>query len=168
MLEYAADRGIRVVPEFDVPGHTTAWFVGHPELASSPGPYQLDTAMLGIQPAMDPTRDEVYEFLDLFLGEMAGLFPDMYLHTGGDEVVPTQWNENPDIQKYMEEHGLEDPHALQAHFNKRLQKIVAGHGKIMTGWEEIAVQTWRDHGSLWESARQNTEAILSAGYYLDH
>lgn len=178
VLEYAADRGIRVVPEFDVPGHTAAWFVGHPELASGPGPYQLDTAMLGIQPAMDPTRDEVYEFLDLFLGEMAGLFPDKYLHIGGDEVVATQWNENPDIQKYMEEHGLEDPHALQAHFNKRLQKIVAGFGKIMTGWDEIlhpdlpkegiAVQTWRDHGSLWESARQGNKAILSAGYYLDH
>jgi hexosaminidase len=178
VIEYAADRGIRVVPEFDVPGHTAAWFVGHPELASGPGPYQLDTAMGGTQPAMDPTRDEVYEFLDLFLEEMAGLFPDEYLHIGGDEVVPTQWNENPDIQEYMEEHELEDPHALQAHFNIHLQKIVAGHGKIMTGWDEIlhpdlpkegiAVQTWRDHGSLWESARQGSKAILSAGYYLDH
>ncbi len=178
VVEYAADRGIRVVPEFDVPGHTAAWFVGHPELASGPGPYQLDTAMLGSQPAMDPTRNEVYEFLDQFFGEMAALFPDEYLHIGGDEVIPTQWNENPDIQKYMKEHGLEDPHALQAHFNIRLQKIVADHNKIMTGWDEIlhpdlprgdiAVQTWRDHGSLWESARQGNKAILSAGYYLDH
>lgn len=178
VIEFAADRGIRVVPEFDVPGHTAAWFVGHPELASGPGPYHLDTAMLGIQPAMDPTRDEVYDFLDQFFGEMAKLFPDEYLHIGGDEVVPTQWNENPEIQSYMEEHELEDPHALQAHFNIRLQEIVAGHGKTMMGWDEIlhpdlpregvVVQTWRDHGSLWEAARKGNKAVLSAGYYLDH
>ena len=178
VLEFAADRGIRVVPEFDIPGHTASWFVGHPELASGPGPYQLDTAMMGIQPAMDPTREEVYEFLDLFLGEMADLFPDEYLHIGGDEVVPTQWKENPDIQKFMKEHELGDPHALQAHFNIRLQKIVAGHGKIMMGWDEIlhpdlpregiTIQTWRNHGSLWESARLGNKAVLSAGYYLDH
>ncbi|MCD4711020.1 MAG: beta-N-acetylhexosaminidase [Bacteroidales bacterium] len=178
VLEYAADRGIRVIPEFDIPGHTAAWFVGHPELASGPGHYQLDTGMMGAQPVMDPTREEVYGFLDQFFGEMAGLFPDKYLHIGGDEVVPTQWNENPDIQRYMIENELEDPHALQAHFNIRLQKIVAGHGKIMVGWDEIlhpdlpkegiAVQTWRDHSSLWESARLGNRAILSAGYYLDH
>jgi len=178
VIEFAADRGIRVVPEFDVPGHSTAWFVGHPELASAPGPYYLDTAMMGIQAAMDPTREEVYEFLDQLFGEMAVLFPDEYLHIGGDEVVPTQWNENQDIQKYMKEHELEDPHALQAHFNTRLQKIVAARGKKMMGWDEIlhpdlprgeiAVQTWRSHESLWESARQGSKAVLSAGYYLDY
>jgi len=178
VVEYAADRGIRVVPEFDMPGHTTAWFVGHPELASGPGPYSLDTVMIGHRPAMDPTREEVYDFLDQFFGEMTGLFPDNYLHIGGDEVNPTQWKKNPQIQDYMKEHELEDTHALQAHFNVRLQKIVASHGKIMLGWDEIlhpdlpgegiAVQTWRDHGSLWESARLGNQAILSAGYYLDH
>lgn len=178
IVQYAAERGIRVVPEFDVPGHTAAWFLGHPELASGPGPYELDTGMIGIQPAMDPTRDEVYSFLDSFIGEMTGLFPDEYLHIGGDEVVPTQWNENQEIQAYMNEHGLEDNHALQAHFNIRLQKIVAGHDRIMMGWDEIlhpdlpstgiTVQTWRDHSSLWESARRGYKAVLSAGYYLDH
>ncbi len=178
VVEYAADRGIRVVPEFDVPGHTGAWFVGHPELASAPGPYTLNTDLIGSNPAMDPTREEVYDFLDQFFGEMTGLFPDAYLHIGGDEVAPKQWNENQEIQRYMVEHKLEDPHALQAHFNIRLQKIVSGHGKKMMGWDEIlhpdlpgeglAMQTWRDHGSLWESARQGYEAVLSAGYYLDH
>jgi hexosaminidase len=178
VVEFAADRGIRVVPEFDIPGHTTSWFPGYPELASGPGPYQIDTGMIGVQPVMDPTREEVYEFLDQFLGEITGLFPDQYMHIGGDEVVPIQWNENPDIQLYMKENDLKDAHALQAHFNIRLQGIVADHGRIMMGWDEIlhpdlpkegiTVQTWRDHASLWESARQGYKAVLSAGYYLDH
>lgn len=178
VIEYAADRGIRVVPEFDVPGHTESWFLGHPELASAPGPYHLDTGMMGLQPAMDPTREEVYSFLDAFFGEMSELFPDAYFHIGGDEVEPTHWNENSDIRLFMKENELEDSHALQAHFNIRLQKIVAAHGKIMMGWDEIlhpdlpregiAVQTWRDHGSLWESARLGNQAVLSTGYYLDH
>jgi len=177
VVEYAADRGIRVVPEFDVPGHTAAWFVGHPELASGPGPYELNGKQ-SVKPAMDPTRDEVYDFLDAFFGEMTGLFPDAYLHIGGDEVVPTQWEKNPDIQRYMKEHNLKDSHALQAYFNIRLQKIVAGHGKIMMGWDEIlhpnlpkegiTVQTWRGQASLWESARLGNKAVLSAGYYLDY
>ena len=178
IIDYAADRAIRVVPEFDVPGHTKAWFVGHPELASGPGPYQLDSSMMGSSPAMDPTRDEVYDFLDVFLGEMSVLFPDEYLHIGGDEVVPTQWNENPDIQAFMRENSLADSHELQAYFNQRLQKIVSAHDKIMLGWDEIlhpelppdgiAVQIWRNQESLWESARLGYPAILSAGYYLDH
>jgi hexosaminidase len=178
VIEFAADRGIRVIPEFDLPGHSTSWFVGYPELASAPGPYVLDTIFGVLFPALDPTREEVYEFLDSFFGEMAELFPDEYLHIGGDEVNATHWNENQDIQGFMETRGLEDAHALQAHFNIRLQKLLEGHGKKMMGWDEIihpdlpkegiAVQTWRDHSSLWESARKGNKAVLSAGYYLDY
>ena len=178
VIEFAADRGIRVIPEFDLPGHSTSWFVGYPELASAPGPYVLDTIFGVLLPAMDPTREEVYEFLDQFFGEMAELFPDEYLHIGGDEVNASHWNENPDILAFMEARDLEDAHALQAYFNVRLQKLLEVHAKKMMGWDEIihpdlpkegiAVQTWRDHGSLWESARKGNKAILSAGYYLDY
>ncbi len=178
VIEYAADRGIRVVPEFDLPGHSQSWFVGYPELASAPGPYLLDTLMMVTEPVMDPASEEVYLFLDQFLGEMALLFPDEYIHMGGDEVSTSQWENNPDIRRFMEEHGIEDPPSLQAYFNLRIQEILDGHGKKMMGWDEIlhpdlahrgiAVQTWRDHGSLWETARQGNMAILSAGYYLDH
>jgi len=178
VVEYAADRGIRVVPEFDLPGHSTSWFVGYPELASAPGPYTLDTTFGVLAPVMDPTREEVYDFLDQFLGEIKKLFPDQYVHIGGDEVKATHWNENPAIQEFMDENSLEDSHQLQAHFNIRLQRILAHHGKKMMGWDEIlhpdlpregiAVQTWRDQSSLWESARKGNKAVLSAGYYLDY
>ena len=86
LITYAHDRGIRVVPEFDMPGHSTAWFVGYPELASGPGPYQLERKWGVFDPAMDPTNEKTYKFLNDFLGEMAKLFPDQYLHIGGDEV----------------------------------------------------------------------------------
>lgn len=178
IIAYAADRNIRVIPEFDVPGHTTAWFVGHPELASAPGPYVLDSVYGILDPVMDPTREEVYDFLDEFIGEMAKLFPDEYLHIGGDEVKAKQWNESNTIQQFMKENNIADAHELQVHFNIRLQKILRKHGKQMAGWDEIihpdlpkegiAVQSWRTQKSLWEAARGGNKAILSAGYYLDH
>jgi hexosaminidase len=178
VIAFAADRGIRVVPEFDLPGHSTSWFVAYPELASAPGPYVLDTVFGILDPVMDPSREEVYEFLDLFFGEMSELFPDPYIHIGGDEVNATHWEKNKTIQEFAEEKGLEDAHALQAYFNHRLSKLLAGHGKYMMGWDEIShpdlpregivVQTWRNHASLWESARMGHRAVLSAGYYLDY
>jgi len=178
VVEFAADRGIRVLPEFDLPGHSTSWFIGYPELASAPGPYVLDTIFGILDPVMDPTRDEVYDFLDRFFEEMSTLFPDQIMHIGGDEVHDAHWNENPQIQSFIKENDLKDSHDLQAYFNIRLQKLLAGHGKFMMGWDEIihpdlpqegiVVQTWRDHSSLWESARKGNKAVLSAGYYLDY
>ena len=83
IIAYARDRGIRVVPEFDIPGHSTSWLVGHPELGSAPGPYKIERGAGIFQPALDPTRDQTYKFLDAFLGEMAGLFPDSLYCTLG-------------------------------------------------------------------------------------
>lgn len=178
VIDYAADRGIRVIPEFDLPGHATSWFVGYPELASAPGPYEVDTKFGLADPVMDPTREEVYEFLNQFIGEMAVLFPDEYLHIGGDEVKSKHWEENAEIQKFMKEKRFADHHELQAHFNNRLQKILKKYGKQMIGWDEIihpdlpkdgiAVQSWRNQKFLWEAARNGNKALLSAGYYLDH
>ncbi len=126
VVAYAADRGIRVVPEFDMPGHTTSWFVGHPELASAPGPYVIERKWGIFDPVMDPTREEVYRLLDAFLGEMAALFPDPFLHIGGDEVKGKHWEANERIQAFMKEKGLKDNPDLQAWFNQRLSKIVTG------------------------------------------
>lgn len=177
IVVYAADRGIRIVPEFDLPGHSTSWFVGYPELASAPGPYQLDTRFGVLTPVMDPTREEVYDFLNRFFGEMAALFPDPYFHIGGDEVEDHDWQNNPAIQAFMRQNNLADSHALQAYFNRRLETILQGHGKKMAGWDEIlhpalgdgiVVQSWRSQRYLFEAVGKGARAILSAGYYLDH
>jgi hexosaminidase len=176
LIAYARERGIRVVPEFDMPGHSTAWFVGYPELASGPGPYEIERKWGVFDPAMDPTEERTYKFLDAFIGEMAALFPDQYFHIGGDEVNGKEWAANPKIQAFMRAHGFKTNQDLQAYFNTRVQKIVAKHGKTMVGWDEIlrpdlpkdiVVQSWRGQDSLAAAAKLGYRGILSYGYYLD-
>lgn len=176
VIEYARDRGIRVVPEFDMPCHTTSWFVGYPQLASGKGPYHIARKWGVLNAAMDPTRESTYEFLDSFIGEMTALFPDQYFHIGGDECNGKEWNANPRIQAFMRTHGLRNNAALQAYFTGRVQKLVAAHHKIMEGWDEVlqpntpkdvVIQSWRGQASLAEAARQGNRGILSTGYYID-
>jgi hexosaminidase len=176
IIAYARDRGIRVVPEFDIPGHSTSWLVGYPELGSAPGPYTIERRPGIFEPALDPTREEVYKFLDTFLSEMAALFPDEYFHIGGDENEGKQWDRNPAIQAYMKQKGIKDNHALQAYFNTRLLKILQKNGKKMIGWDEIlqpslptdaVIHSWRGTAALAEAARKGYDGILSNGYYID-
>jgi hexosaminidase len=176
LIAYAGDRGIRVVPEFDMPGHSTAWFVGYPELASGPGPYQIERRWGIFDPTMDPTHESTYKMLDKFIGEMATLFPDRYFHIGGDEVNGKQWDANPKIHEFMQAHNLKTSQELQQYFTDRVEKIVSKHHKLMVGWDEIltpgmpkdiVIQSWRGQDSLAEAARQGYRGILSSGYYLD-
>lgn len=176
IIAYARDRGIRVYPEFDIPGHSTSWLVGYPELGSAPGPYTIERRPGIFEPALDPTREEVYKFLDTFLGEMAALFPDDYLHIGGDENEGKQWDRNPAIQDFMKKKGIKDNHALQAYFNTRLLKILQKHNKKMIGWDEIlqpelpkdvVIHSWRGTAALADAARKGYDGILSNGYYID-
>ena len=176
LIAYARDRGIRVVPEFDLPGHSTAWFVGYPELASAPGPYEIERKWGVFDPAFDPTDEKTYKFLDEFIGEMAKLFPDHFFHVGGDEVNGKQWDANQKIQEFIKEHDLKNNQGLQSYFNKRLEPIVARHGKSMIGWDEvldptlphdIVIQSWRGPDALAAAAKQGFRGILSNGYYLD-
>jgi len=176
LIEYARDRGIRVVPEFDMPGHSTSWFVGYADLASAPGPYQIERRWGIFDPAMDPSREQTYKFLDEFIGEMAGLFPDHYFHIGGDEVNGKQWDANPKIREFMRIHNLKNNQELQQYFTLWVQKIVSRHHKVMVGWDEIlapgmpkdsVIQSWRGQDSLAAAAKQGYSGILSSGYYLD-
>ncbi len=177
VIAYARDRAIRVVPEFDMPGHTSSWLAAYPKLGSGPGPFAISRLWPASDAAMDPTRESTYEFLDSLIGEMAGLFPDRYFHIGGDEVNPHAWQTNPAIRDFMREHNIADDHALQAYFNQRVQAILAKYGKRMEGWDEIldpnlpkdiVIQSWRGQKSLAQAAHLGFSAILSSGYYLDH
>src|SRR5438876_1527196 len=176
LIAYARDRGIRVVPEFDMPGHSTAWFVGYPELASGKGPYEIERRWGIFDPAMDPTNERVYKFLDTFIGEMARLFPDHYLHIGGDEVNGKAWDANPKIQEFKKAHNYKSNDELQTYFSQRVQKLVNKHGKAAIGWDEIfvpgapkdiVIHSWRGPKALAAAAKEGYQGILSNGYYID-
>jgi len=176
IVEYAGQRGIRVVPEFDMPGHVTSWVVGYPELASGPGPYTIARGFGVFDPAFDPTRESTYKFIDGFMGEMVKIFPDPYWHIGGDENNGKQWAANPKIQAFMKEKQIKDAHGLQTYFNQRLLVILKKHGKRMMGWDEIfqpglpkeaVVHSWRGQKALFDAAKAGYDGVLSAGYYID-
>jgi hexosaminidase len=176
IIQYAADRGIRVMPEFDMPGHATAWVVSHPEIASGPGPYKIERQPGIFDPTLDPTNEKTYKLLEVFFTEMSALFPDAYLHIGGDENEGKQWAANPKIQAFMKGKGIKNQDGLQQYFNQRILKFLQKNGKIMMGWDEIfqpdipkdiVIQSWRGQESLAKVARQGNQGILSNGYYID-
>ena len=139
VIAYARDRGVRIVPEFDVPGHSTSWLAAYPNLASKPGSYQIVHEKGDPSGAMDPTKDSTYTFLDGLFGEMAKLFPDEYFHVGGDEVAASEWNSQPKIRAFMKSHKLANAKALQAYFNKRLQSCWRTTGRRWWG----GTRSWR-------------------------
>ncbi|WP_051687158.1 beta-N-acetylhexosaminidase [Microbulbifer sp. HZ11] len=176
IVAYAAERGIVVVPEIDMPGHASAIAVAYPELMSAPGPYQPEDRWGVHKPLLNPANPAVYTFAEKILGEVADLFPFEYVHIGGDEVDPEHWEQNPQIQRYMEEHELGDSHALHNYFNSRLAEILKGLHRKMIGWDETlhpdlaptaAVQSWRGPDALGEIARAGHYGILSTGFYVD-
>ena len=177
LVLYARDRGIRIVPEFDMPGHAVSWILAYPQLSSGPPASRLveDTSD-SVRPTIDPTKESTYKIIDEVFGEMTKLFPDKYFHIGGDEVEGKFWDQNEKIQLWMRAHKIKDNRELQAYFNQRLQKIVVKYRKRMTGWDEILspglpkdtlVQSWRGPESLAQSAKLGYQTMLSAGWYLD-
>jgi hexosaminidase len=177
VITYASARGIRVVPEFDMPGHIQSWLVGYPELGSAPGPFTIADKFGVMDAAFDPTRESTFQFIDAFLGEMAALFPDPYMHIGGDESNGKQWRANPQIQAFMQAHGFTTTVEFQSYFSTRVQQILAGHHKQMVGWDEIlsptlprdaVIQNWHGIEFLIDGAKQGHRGFLSHPYYLDH
>ncbi len=176
IINYANERGIRVVPEFDLPGHATSWLVGYPQYASLPGPYKIERKWGVFNPTFDPTNPATYAFLDKFFKEMSKLFPDEYMHIGGDENNGIQWDENPEIQKFMKTHNIKNNEALQSYFNQHLLKILTKYHKKMIGWDEIlrpdmpkniVIQSWRGIKSLKDAVTRGYRVVLSNGYYID-
>ena len=183
VLAYAAARGVRVVPEFDVPSHTTSWIVAYPRLASNDSSYAPYQLWRTTNVAIDPTRETTYTFLDSLVTEMTALFPDPYFHIGGDENDGRNWRRTPRIVAYMQAHGMVKPdgkivdkHQLQTYFNRRVLTLLQKHDKIMVGWDEIlgpdlpqeaVIQSWRGKKGLNEAAKLGHPVLLSNGYYLD-
>jgi hexosaminidase len=177
VVRYAADRGVRVVPEFDMPAHTQAWLVGYPDLSAGKGPFEIARAWGVMDPVLDPTSERVYAFISGLLVEMTALFPDAYFHIGGDEVNGKQWNANAAVAAFKTRHGMSTNEDVHAYFNRRVSAMLKARGKIMVGWDEVlhkdlpksaVVQSWRGQKSLADAAAAGYQGILSNGYYLDY
>jgi hexosaminidase len=176
LVNYASQLGIRVVPELDLPGHASAIAVAYPELMAEQKDYKMEKHWGVFEPLLDVSNPKVYEFVDSLVGEFAHLFPDEYLHIGGDEVNPKQWKNNLNIQKLMTKHVMKDAYDVHNYFNAKLQDILTKHKRKMMGWDEvlhenlskdIVVQSWRGQQSLNTIAGSGYQALLSAGFYID-
>ena len=183
VVRYAAQRGIRVVPEFDMPGHAGALVTAYPRLASNDSVKTLPTKWGVLNIALDPTREGTYTMLDSVLTEMSGLFPGQYFHIGGDENDGRQWRHNPRIVAFMRAKGFvkagtttPDNHKLQNYFNRRMLSILQKLGKTMIGWDEIlgpdlptpiVIESWRGPKGILDAVRQGHPALRAHGYYLD-
>ena len=182
VVRYAQARGIRVVPEFDLPGHSGALLAAYPRLASNDSIKAVPVRWGVLNIALDPTREGTYSMLDSLLTEMSGLFPDKYFHIGGDENDGRQWRHNPRIVAFMQEKcfltekGTVDKHQLQNYFNRRLLATVQKLGKTMVGWDEIlgpdlpapiVVESWRGPKGVAAATGLGHPALRANGYYLD-
>lgn len=183
VVAYAANRGIQVVPEIDVPGHASALVTAYPELGSAVRENEIERNAGIFDPTLDPTNKKTYKLLADIFEEMAQLFPSPYVHIGGDENEGKDWDKNQNIQSFMVKNDLKTNHDLQTYFNIKLQKILQKNGKQMIGWEEILTPTiptsaiihsWRGENeglpakqSLVNAAKNGNQTILSNGYYID-
>jgi hexosaminidase len=183
IVKYASNLGIRVIPEFDVPGHASAILTAYPELGSKDNyEYNIERFSGVFDPTLNPTKEVTYTFLENLFTEIAPLFPDEYFHIGGDENEGKHWDENKEIQAFKKQHNLKTNHDLQTYFNIKLEKILNKLGKKLMGWDEIltpatptsaVIHSWRGkheglkESTLIEAAKKGYQGVLSNGYYID-
>lgn len=138
IVAYAAERGIMIVPEIDVPGHSAALCASYPELRLTLKQPKEVPICFGQNTALDPTNEKVYAVLSDILDEVIAVFPSPYIHMGGDEVRHKEcWQGEPAIDAFMKKHGYKNLNEVQIHFTNRLSRMLASKGRRMMGWNEI-------------------------------
>lgn len=176
VVTYANLLGIRVLPEFDIPGHTSSVGVAYPELMAEIKDYPMQREWGVFEAVLDISNPAVYEFIDSIVAEFVELFPDSYIHIGGDEVNPKQWLANRNIQRLMVSENLKNSADIQHYFNQKVRAILAKHERFMMGWDEIyhedlpqdiVIQSWRGIESVSKFANEGYQGVLSTGFYID-
>ncbi|MBO4567306.1 MAG: beta-N-acetylhexosaminidase [Bacteroidales bacterium] len=183
VIAYAAERGITIVPEIDLPGHMQAALASYPELGcagSQPQPYEVWTIWGVSKQVLNVGSEKTMQFLEDVLGEVADLFPSEYIHIGGDECPRDEWKTDPDCQAKIAELGLKDADGvtaegrLQNYVTARMQKFLAGKGKKIIGWDEIlegdlakgaTVMSWRGTAGGIKAATMGYDAIMTPTTY---
>jgi hexosaminidase len=193
LVAYAKTKNIEIMPEIDVPGHSMAFLAAYPQLSTTPNyPYQVNAGeefidwsglnghiTARIDNNLDPSKKEVYEYLDIIFGELATLFPFEYIHMGGDETAKNNWAKSEDIKALMQKENLKSQEEVQSYFVRRVEKIMQSKGKKLMGWDEIlegglapeaAVMSWRGVKGGAEAAMQKHPVVMSPSShnYLDY
>lgn len=179
IVAYAAARNIIIVPEIEMPGHILSVLRAYPELGTGvPIPANIHSDW-GVYPWLFNIEEPTFAFLDDVFTEVTEIFPSPYIHVGGDEAVPTQWEQSPAVQKRMRELGLADSHAVQSWFMKRVEKMLTRRGRKLIGWDEIidgglapnaTVMSWRGIKGAITAAQAGHDSVLapSPDLYFDH
>lgn len=170
---YAARRFITVIPEIELPGHSSAALAAYPELGCSGGPYEVATRW-GIFDEVYCPKEETFDFLQTVLAEVFQLFPSEYVHIGGDECPKKSWEESSFCQDLMQREGLKNEEELQSYFIKRMANYVQANGKNIIGWDEIlegglapgaVVMSWRGEKGGIAAAKQGHDVIMTPTTY---
>ncbi len=189
VIAYAKERHVQIMPEIDVPGHSSAALAAYPELSCFPatddkhvrdGAPFLDWNTGGrpaaiMENTLCPASENVYDFMDKVLTEVAALFPFEYIHTGGDEAPYTFWEKSPDVKQLMEREGLKNLAEVQSYFGKRVEKIILSKGKKMMGWDEIleggitpttGLMSWRGISHGIEASKSGHPVVMSPSNFV--
>lgn len=181
VVQYAAARGITVIPEVDLPGHMVAALTSYPELGCTGGPYKVWPRWGIAKDILCAGKEEVFTFLENVLSEVMDIFPSKYIHIGGDEcfdpfdkeaVFP--WDVCPKCNARMRQLGIkkgpEAKHQLQNYVTARVQKFINSKGRNIIGWDEIlegdlaegsTIMSWRGTAGGIKAAAKGFDAIMT-------
>ncbi|MFY0650589.1 MAG: beta-N-acetylhexosaminidase [Cyclobacteriaceae bacterium] len=174
VIKYAAERYIEVIPEIEMPGHSSAALAAYPELGCKEGPFEVGTTW-GVSENLFCPTEYTFGFLQDVLTEVIALFPSQYVHIGADEAVKPQWEASEFCQNLIDSLDLEDEHGLQSYFVKRIETFLNSKGKKLIGWDEIlegglspnaTVMSWRGVKGGIEAARQKHDVIMTPTTHL--
>jgi hexosaminidase len=180
VVKYAADRYINIVPEIEMPGHSSAALAAYPELSCDPSKTYKVAESWGVFKDIYCPTDKTFDFLEDVLTEVMELFPSKYIHIGGDEVPKDAWKNSAFCQKLMKKMKLKNEEELQSYFIQRIEKFVNSKGRSIIGWDEIlegglspnaTVMSWRGEAGGIAAAKQGHNVVMtpsSGGLYLDH
>ena len=171
IVSYAADRGITIVPEIEMPGHATAAIAAYPQLSVIEHPSSTVPADWGIYHNVFSLEETTFAFLEDVLTEVIALFPSAYVHVGGDEVEKSQWRDSPRTQARMRELGIADLAHVQPYFTQRIGRFLQARGRRLVGWDEIlepglassaVVMSWRGIDGALAAAAKGYDTVLAA------
>jgi hexosaminidase len=170
IVKYAAERGIVVVPEIELPGHAQAALASYPHFSCTGGPFDVTNEWGVFKEIYCAGNDSTFSFLNKVLDEVLEMFPSPYIHIGGDEVPKYRWSNCKKCQKRIKDQGLKDEHELQSYFIGRINKYLQSKGRTLIGWDEIMegglvenaiVQSWRGFEGAKSAAEKGHAAIVS-------